>query len=208
MLRVNEVSPVHVARTPSGKPIVTLYEASVANNGSQFPYYFFARGDTLCPHADKRPDAVVVVGILNEPEPRIVLVDEFRPPLGVREISFPAGLIDPEDYVAADGIVEAGIKRAARREFKEETGMELVSIVDMSPINIYSSAGLTNESSVYVFGYATGTPSAEFLDKGEDIRVITANRTELRNIMDRPEVAFSRAAWPFLWFYRKMGIQF
>jgi len=60
------------------------------------------------------PEAAMIVAIT--PEERLVLVEEFRPPLSAPVISLPTGLIGdegPEDAV-----------EAARRELREETGYE------------------------------------------------------------------------------------
>src|SRR5262245_31700364 len=66
--------------------------------------------------APQRPDAVFIVPILMTPRGnRLVFVREFRVALGDCEYSCPAGLIEPGET----------IETAARRELKEETGLEL-----------------------------------------------------------------------------------
>lgn len=201
-MKVRSVVPLHVMQTPA-KVIATVYQAEVEKDEYVFPYFFMSRGEKLSVHPHKLPDAVVIVAISDS---QLVLVDEFRPAIGTREISFPAGLIDPEDYTGCHNVRDA-VYKAAKREFKEETGMDLVGMESMSPLNLYSSAGITNESSTYVLGYAHGTPTSQLQDQGEDIRIIMANLDQLRQLM-KQDLVFSRAAWPFLWCFDRMGIRF
>ncbi len=76
--------------------------------------------------------AVMVIARLM-PEPRLVLVRQFRPPTGKFCIEFPAGLVEPnEDFTAA-----------ALRELSEETGYTGKVIATLP--YAYSSAGMTDE---------------------------------------------------------------
>src|SRR4051812_8627415 len=85
------------------RTFITLYDRVYEHNGRESSYFMIGRGDTLVEHNLKMPDAVVVVATLNNPgqERKLVMTSEFRVPLGVREIGFVAGLIDPADYKAA-----------------------------------------------------------------------------------------------------------
>jgi ADP-ribose pyrophosphatase len=68
------------------------------------------------------------------PKEEVVLVKQFRPPVGKRVIELPAGLCDNPDEEPAD---------AARRELMEETGFEAdeFDLVFSGPV----SPGLSNE---------------------------------------------------------------
>ncbi len=88
-------------------------------------------------------DAVVILAILkhdpNDPlKDEIVAVKQFRPPLNAYTIELPAGLIDPNEEPA----------QAAKREFKEETGL-VGEVISVSPPS-FLSPGLTNESACMV----------------------------------------------------------
>lgn len=110
--------------------------------------------------------AVAVIAETDESEPRIVLVKEFRPPVGHHVLAFPAGLID-------DG---ESIETAALRELAEETGWS-GKLLSLGPA-CYSSPGLTDESMhlARVLLHAEGEPRHE---ADEDIEVLIWPKSEL-----------------------------
>lgn len=75
-------------------------------------------------------------------DPHVLLVTQFRPPVGHTIVELPAGLVDAGE----EG--EEGIKRAALRELGEETGYgsskdgARVDVRSVSPI-MYNDPGLT-----------------------------------------------------------------
>lgn len=101
-------------------------------------------------YSEMLPDAVTCVLVLKTPgeEPRLYLEHEFRYPTAHFLLSPPAGLIDPSD---AQGKEDARIL-AAKREIKEETGVEVKDtdkIFVVSPL-FFSSPGMTDESNAIV----------------------------------------------------------
>jgi len=110
--------------------------------------------------------AVAIIAETDEAEPRIVLVKEFRPPVGRAVLAFPAGLVDEGESV----------ETAALRELREETGWsgELLSV---SPA-CYSSPGLTDEhlhfARVRLHAEGDAAPEAE-----EDFEVVVWPKKEL-----------------------------
>jgi ADP-ribose pyrophosphatase len=144
---------------------------------------------------------VVVVAVTKDG--RLVLTNEFRVPIGGYEISFPAGLIDEDDYKGVN-IKEAAC-RAAIREFKEETGMDFCP-KEISPVNLYSSAGMTDESVCVVIGQASGEPNYDLQEASEDIEVMLLQKEELSEIMSDDTKLFSKVAWPFLWAFKIWGM--
>lgn len=78
------------------------------------------------------------------PEGRVVLVEEYRPPIAKQSICFPAGLIGDESAENAES--------AARRELLEETGYEAEQLRYL--FEGPSSPGITSES--IAFYIATG----------------------------------------------------
>lgn len=95
------------------------------------------------------PDAVTCIVILHVKgdSPKLLLTREYRYPAGQFLLSPPAGLLDPEDERENDPILET-----ARREIKEETGIELTGQDSLKIVNplLFSSPGMTDESNALV----------------------------------------------------------
>lgn len=193
---------------------LAMHESSFTDEANkEHKYFFVTRGDKIVPSDKKRPDAVVVIAFIGEGDDmKMILTDEYRLPIGCREIGSVAGLIDAKDYDCSPILfcgknlasTATAACRAAVREFKEETGMDFVPY-EVSPDNLYSSAGMTNESVCLVIGKATGTTSKEFLEEHEDINTMMLTRDEIVELMSRQEVAFSKYVWPFLWTIKHFG---
>lgn len=206
-MKILDTKPVYKAGK-GGRVFLTMYERSYEHNGHEGLYFMVGRGEEIAPLAEKRPDAVVIVAVHSEPNQpnRLVLTSEFRVPVGGRELGFPAGLIEQSDFDAAHDWQNAA-KLAAIREVKEETGL-IFQPIDASPPNLYSSAGLTNESITLVIGTATGTPCADGCERDEDIEVILATQEDLRRLMYSHDYAHSKTAWPFIWHFAQIGLTF
>lgn len=199
------------------KAYLTMHELRTEHNGREGSYFMVSRGDKLLDPYMKsvRPDAVVVIGVSEQPgEPlRLVLTSEFRPAVGRREISFPAGLIDDKDYdpdslAPERELAVTAAKRAAVREFREETGLAFIP-TGASPPDLSSSAGMTNESVCVVMGRASGAVTDEHLEESEDIVVKLVTQFELQALLAAPPqgAGFSKVAWPFLWAFAKFGFE-
>lgn len=183
------------------------------DQGKEHKYFFVTRGEKIVAPELKRPDAVVVIAFVGDgDDKRMVLTDEYRLPIDRREYGTPAGLIDAADYegppVVVNGeelsLIPSAAVRAGIREFHEETGLTLIP-TEVSPDNMYCTAGMTDESICMVIGKASGTPSKEFLEAHEDIDTMMLNRDEIIELMKRKDVAFSKHVWPFLWTIKQFG---
>lgn len=189
---------------------LALHAVLFANNGKEHTYFMVTRGDQIVPHAQKQPDAVCAIGFYyGGSEPQIVLTKEYRIPIGGYEIGSVAGLIDVGDYDIPDHIgmiasPQAAAVKAAIREFKEETGLEFFP-QETSAANLYSSAGLTNESVCIVIGKASGTINSTGQEENEDIHTMILNRREVCDLLGQKELAFSKHVWPFLWMIKHYG---
>lgn len=95
-----------------------------------------------------RTDAVMII-MTDEAREHLLLIREFRLELDREIYGLPAGLIDPGETP----------EEAARRELKEETGLDLLEIRHVMP-PAYSAVGLSNEQCICVFGVAGGGASA------------------------------------------------
>jgi ADP-ribose pyrophosphatase len=81
--------------------------------------------------------AAVIIAI--DSDDHVLLVDQYRVPLGKRCLELPAGLIGDEAGHEGDGPLEA-----ARRELIEETGYDCAGAESLG--DYYSSPGLVSES--------------------------------------------------------------
>ena len=136
-----------------------------------------------------RPDAVVIVPIIKEAfTMRAVLLKEFRIPINDYIYAFPAGILDPNET----------IEDCAKRELKEETGLDLNAVTYVSP-PLYSSAGLTDESVVIVYADVSGIISNDGHESTENIEVISMNQQELLRLVYRfpgfEKAKFSARFW-------------
>ena len=95
------------------------------------------------------PDAVSCIVIIETPDqgPRLLLTHEYRYPAGRSLLSVPAGLLDEADLKTDNPIISA-----AKREIREETGIEVGKSDRITMVNplLFSSPGLTDESNAIV----------------------------------------------------------
>lgn len=174
---------------------LNVYLSHWNHKEGQGKWLFTSRGEHV-PPKDKEPDAVVIVAVYKSKrtfQDCLVLTSEYRVPILGREIGFPAGIINPGEDV----------KEAAKREFSEETGLNL-DVRYVSPPTLYSSAGCTNETVQIVFGKASGTISYHGHESSEDIDVILANYQYISGLVEE-ESPIGAKAWPILFMYRNMG---
>lgn len=163
----------------AGSKFLSLYQMdAIRRDGVHFPYYVASRKSApdqlkACTHRND-PDGVVICARL---EDKIVLVRQYRYPVGDYVYELPAGLVEPGE----------DIREAATRELREETGLTLTVTGSLRPY--YTTVGLTDESCATVFGICTGTPSSRGQEATEDIQVVLADRQEAQRILDEENVA-------------------
>ena len=132
----------------------------------------------------RRADGVIMYGVYGEQKDRIVLIRQYRYPLGDYIYEFPAGLVEPGEDVR-----EAGI-----REMFEETGLRFIpSEGGDFERPFFTTVGMTDESCAMVFGYCEGTPTNANQEAAEDIQVVLAVRAVCRRILKEENVAIMPA---------------
>jgi ADP-ribose pyrophosphatase len=141
----------------------------------------------------QRPDAAIIVPY-HRLEDKLVVIKEFRIPVGDYQYGFPAGLLDPGEHLAA----------ATGRELHEETGLDLVRIYRHSPA-IFSSAGITDEAIAMVFVEVEGIPGTHHNEDSEDIEVFLMDRDGVRELLQRRDIVFGARAWLVMDAFVRMG---
>jgi ADP-ribose pyrophosphatase len=122
---------------------------------------------------------------------KIVLIKQFRVPLGKYIIEFPAGLIDPGEKP----------EETAVRELLEETGYRTNEILSVSPA-LCTSPGLTNEM-LYIIEAEINSEKQEEqkTEDSEDIEVIVmdiCNFEEELLKLDRNQYIIDVKVWTYL----------
>ena len=130
-----------------------------------------------------RPDAVVVIPF-HQQENKLVLIKEFRVPLGEFQYGFPAGLVD-----SGESVVQAG-----RRELYEETGLTVVNVIKQSPA-VFSSSGLTDESISLLYVVCDGSANTEHNEASELIEVKMLSQNQAADFMGQDNILFDVKTW-------------
>ncbi len=168
---------------------LNFYEVeAVTRSGDTFPYFVASRAKDVAhlkmTSGAQRPDGVMIFALYGE-EKRVVLVRQFRYPVGDYVYEFPAGLVEEGE----------DMHLAAVRECREETGLNLTPI-QVDPLferAYFSTDGMTDESCGIVYGYVAGTVSTKGQEETEDIEVILADREEVLRILREEKVALPTA---------------
>ncbi|MFW5901957.1 MAG: NUDIX hydrolase [Thermodesulfobacteriota bacterium] len=139
------------------------------------------------------PDAVVIVAHHRE-QGGLVVIKEFRVPLGGYQYGFPAGLVDPGET----------IEQACTRELWEETGLSVARFVKTSP-PIYSSSGMSDESVVMVYAECTGELSSAGNAASEVIYPFLVTPEEADRLCRHPDCTMDVKTWLVLESYARAG---
>lgn len=179
----------------TGERWLNLFVRTYRRNGKEKRWVFASRQDEP-PVPARGCDGVIVVPILagTGTPPLLVVIREYRVPLGDYEYSFPAGLVEPGE----------NIEQVARRELREEAGLEIAEITKVSPPT-YSSSGLTDECVTMVFVRAVAPAGwHQSLDDSEDIEVLRLDYGQVCELCDSAARINGRA-WPVLYMYQHLG---
>lgn len=114
-------------------------------------------GDVATREVAVRPDAVAIVPITDDGD--VVMLRQYRHPVGRYELEIPAGLLDVDGEAPED---------AVRRELIEEAGLTAGSVRRL--IRFWNSAGWSDEATtVYVgTGLSPATPDGDFEADAEE----------------------------------------
>ena len=164
---------------------LNFYEMeAIHRDGKVTPYYVSSRATEIdklkAVTHENHPDGVILYGIYGENKDKVVLIRQYRYPLGGYCYEFPAGLVeDGEDMLSA-----------AAREMYEETGLTFVPREGGCYSRpFFTTIGMTDESCGTVYGYCSGEPTNDHQESVEDIQVVIADREECRRILKEENVA-------------------
>ena len=153
-------------------------------DGRISPYYMASRAKDIA-HlksitGKNAPDGVILYGVYGPEKDKLVLIRQYRYPLGGYVYEFPAGLIEDGEDMLSAGI----------REMYEETGLSFQPRESGSYSRpFFTTVGMTDESCSMVFGYCSGTPTNTHQEASEEIQVVLADRAECRRILKEENVA-------------------
>ena len=129
----------------------------------------------------RRPNSDACVGILaTTGDGEIVLVEQFRIPVGKRVIEIPAGLVGDEPEHRGEPLAET-----ARRELLEETGFRARSVAPL--LSSPTSAGMTSEFTHFFHATGLVRDHAGGGTGGEDIAVHVVPLAGLRKFLGEKE---------------------
>ena len=168
-------------------PFLNFYEfEAILRDGtvSKHPYYVASRAkkieDLKAVNHKNRADGVILYGVYGEKKDKVVLIRQYRFPLGGYCYEFPAGLVEP-----GEDMFDAGI-----REMYEETGLTFVPKNGGSYSRpFFTTIGMTDESCGTVYGYCSGEPTNTHQEASEEIQVVLADREECKRILREENVA-------------------
>ncbi len=165
---------------------LNFYELeTVKKTGREGKYLLASRartaGDLEINRKKTRADGVAMYVLCGPKRDKVLLIRQFRWPIGNYVYEFPAGLVEEGE----------DIHEAAVREVREETGMEMMPLqVDpMYERPYYMTDGMTDECCALVYGVSDDERHEQDLEEGEEIEVVLADRAEARRILKEERVA-------------------
>ena len=175
---------------------LNLYEISYINqNGTERLWQFTTRADQpKCVTGQfDMPDAVVIIPFYKKKD-KLVIIKEFRVPLGGYQYGFPAGLVDKGET----------IEQTCIRELKEETGLSVTRIIKSSP-PVFSSSGISDESVSMIYVECDGTPSNKGNEGSEDITTIFVTQAEASELCKNSKIKLDVKTWLVLFSFAENG---
>lgn len=171
-------------------PHLNLYHIDAEDvKGQPFDYYFVSRNPEERLKLSTRgldPEGIVIYALTREPEPRLILIKEYRYPLDEEVYALPAGLVDPKETPGM----------AAVREMKEETGLVFEEYTGGDACfrrPFFMGPGFTDETSSAVYGTVVCTEGTAACESTERIQVLLADKKEVRRILSEERVSLRGA---------------
>lgn len=173
---------------------LSYYVASFLNkDGKVKEYEFISRDSTLTKEKFglNRPAGVGLVA-LNKDRNKVLLQSEFRLATNHFVFNFPAGLIDEGETV----------EESAKRELKEETGLNLIEVKDVLPPS-YASQGTSDELMQLVVCTCEGEIK-ESIFADEEIIAKWYTKEEVKNLfLEKAYMSVRTQMFLYMWMNEK-----
>lgn len=171
-------------------PFLNLFKMNaVDKRGRVFSYFFASRNrkeELTCRRKNVSPQGMAVFAVKEDDPGQLLMIRQYRYPIGDYIYELPAGLIDRHETP----------QEAAIREVKEETGLtlELYRGGDSCFRKPYFLAqGLTDESNVMVYGTVHGVFTQKEQEDSEDITAFYVNRQQAYEILQNEKISMRAA---------------
>lgn len=178
------MSKIKNIETLASTKYLSLYSADYINKKGNLRNWTIASRKTketiennFFNNEEDKIDAVVIIA-KHAKEDKLIVIRQFRVPINNYVIELPAGLVDGNE----------NFEEAVKRELKEETGLDLISIdKENTKEKVYVSAGMTDESIALVKCTCSGVVSKEGLEDDEDIEVLMLSKEEAKKLIKSNE---------------------
>ena len=179
----------YIEKKEEGK-FITRYDVHYRTSDDQEKVYEMVSRDRNITsfqqlHNDKE-DAVAII-MHDETGEKILINREYRMAMGRWVYNFPAGLIDEGETPEI----------AAKRELKEETGLDILRI-DKWWGPCYSAIGFSNERNACCVGVAGGTFS-ESTSAQEEIVPAWYTKAQIKELLEKEPFAVRTQAYCYCW---------
>ena len=170
---------IHGIQKQTNNRFLNMYTMDVQYRNRQYGNYFVAsraedQASLKAVTHTNSPDGVILYGVYGDQKDKVVLIRQYRYPLGGYCYEFPAGLVEK-----GEDMFEAGI-----REMYEETGLTFTPREGgCGSRPFFTTVGMTDESCATVYGYCNGIPTSRNQESSEDIQVVLADREECKRIL-------------------------
>ncbi len=167
---------------------LSYYVAEYTNSDNNIKKYeFVSRNKNLTNNTfgDVPNNAVAIIAF--DEEGRILLEKEYRLACNKWIYSFPAGLIDSgEDSITA-----------AKRELREETGLDLYEVDDVLPV-VHSAMGISDDALTTVIGKARGKiKNSIYVD--EEIEAKWYTKSEAKELLKGNNLSSRCQMFLYMW---------
>jgi len=177
---------------------LNLFQSKTRNiKGKEVEWFFASRSKDPLKEVGISCAVLIVPIYKSDQENLLVMTKEYRYPLRDYMYGLPAGIIEDGDT----------LEYTIRKEIKEETGLEVKEILDISK-PVYTSPGFSDECINIAIVEVTGKISESYQDDHEDIKVLMCDIKDIEDIV-RNTSKLDAKVWTILYnFIKNKKIEF